>query len=231
MEREQFTFYRSFAKAVQRIRKKADRTDAYDAIVNYALDGIEPDIDKLPDMAAAVFLLCKPNLDAARRKAEGGKRGSPAKDIEKITERYEEDTANKKEKKKENKIKKEEENECSSPPCGGPPSPPPEPAAPAPVRRTHGANGRVKLSEEEYNALLADLGQAELDRCVAYVDEFAAMTGNKQKWKDWNLVLRKCHREQWGMTQQEKRANTAKPKGKPSSMQIEAMKRMMEGNA
>ena len=77
--RSQFTFYRSFADALKRIRKKADRADAYDAICNYALYGIEPDMDKLPDAAAIAFDLIRPNLDASKRKAESGKRGGNAK--------------------------------------------------------------------------------------------------------------------------------------------------------
>lgn len=80
--RSQFTFYRSFADALKRIRKKADRADAYDAICNYALYGIEPDMDKLPDAAAIAFDLIRPNLDASKRKAESGKRGGNAKQAE-----------------------------------------------------------------------------------------------------------------------------------------------------
>ena len=36
-ERKQFTMYESIYKALQRIRKKPDRADAYDAICAYAL--------------------------------------------------------------------------------------------------------------------------------------------------------------------------------------------------
>lgn len=79
MQRTQFTFYDSFAKAISRIKKKADKADAYDAIINYALYGIEPDLDKLPETAAMAFEMAKPNLDASRRKAENGKRGGTAK--------------------------------------------------------------------------------------------------------------------------------------------------------
>ena len=64
-----------------------------------------------------------------------------------------------------------------------------------------GQYGWVKLTDEQYAALLADLGQGELDRCIRYVDESAQQTGNKNKWKDWNLVVRKCHREGWGLKQ------------------------------
>ena len=79
MERTQFTFYESFYRSMCRIRKKADRADAYDSIVAYALYGTEPDMDKLPDSAAIVFELARANLDASRRKAESGKSGGEAK--------------------------------------------------------------------------------------------------------------------------------------------------------
>ena len=116
MEREQFTFYASFARSIQRIRKAADRALAYDTIVNYALFEKEPDFDKLPDSVCSIFDLVKPNLDASRRKAQGGKAGRKQEDTDKITERCEEDTGNKKKKedKKENKKEgeKEIENKC-----------------------------------------------------------------------------------------------------------------------
>ena len=79
MSRSQFTFYASFASALSRIRKKADRADAYDAICNYALYGTEPDLDRLPDAAAIAFDLIRPTLDASKRKAENGKAGANAK--------------------------------------------------------------------------------------------------------------------------------------------------------
>ena len=77
--RSQFTFYDSFYRALSRIKKKADRADAYDAIVTYALTGVEPDLDKLPDAAAIAFEVIKPNLDASRKKAASGKQGGKAK--------------------------------------------------------------------------------------------------------------------------------------------------------
>lgn len=74
-ERTQFTFYDSFAKALKRIRKAADRALAYDAIVEYALYSKEPDLDKLPDAAAIAFEVAKPVLDASRKKAKAGQLG------------------------------------------------------------------------------------------------------------------------------------------------------------
>lgn len=67
------------------------------------------------------------------------------------------------------------------------------------VRKSYGTYGWVKLSDEEYNRLLNDLGEVEVKRCIAYVDELAQTTRNKNKWRDWNLVIRKCSRNGWGM--------------------------------
>lgn len=121
MEREQFTFYQSFEKALSRIKKKADRCDAYDTIVRYALYGELPDLDKIAESAALAFELSKPVLDSSRRKAENGK--AKAKQTEakpkqteangKQNEANRNQTANKKEKEKEGEIEKEKENECS----------------------------------------------------------------------------------------------------------------------
>ena len=79
MERSQFTFYDSFFKSVSRIKKKSARADAYDAICNYALFGIEPDLDSVEDAVAIAFLGAKPNIDAGRRKAESGCKGGTSK--------------------------------------------------------------------------------------------------------------------------------------------------------
>lgn len=76
-------------------------------------------------------------------------------------------------------------------------------AAPTPtgtvIRHKYGEYGWVRLSDDEYNRLLNELGEAELTRCITYVDESAQSNGNKNKWKDWNLVIRKCARDRWGM--------------------------------
>ena len=68
-----------------------------------------------------------------------------------------------------------------------------------PKRNQYGQYGWVKLSQEEYNRLSNDLGENEVKRCIAYLDESAQSTGNKNRWRDWNLVLRRCHRDRWGL--------------------------------
>ena len=65
-------------------------------------------------------------------------------------------------------------------------------------RHKHGKYGWVRLSDDEYSRLLSELGEEELQRCITYVDESAQSNGNRNKWKDWNLVVRKCSRDGWG---------------------------------
>lgn len=71
--RTQFTFYESFFKAVSRIKKKADRADAYDAIYRYALYGDLPE-EQLPKNVTEAFLECLPLLELDRRQAAEGRR-------------------------------------------------------------------------------------------------------------------------------------------------------------
>lgn len=126
MERTQFTFFASFAKAAERIRKKNDRCEFYDVVKDYALYGKEPDLDGLPDSVAVAFELVRPNIDASRRKAESGKNGGKSKQTESKSEANRKQTeakrkqgkaASKKEseKEKEGENEKEKESECSPP--------------------------------------------------------------------------------------------------------------------
>lgn len=80
------------------------------------------------------------------------------------------------------------------------PNPNPNPnieGAGKPHLSARGEYGWVKLSDEQMNRLISDFGETEANACIRYVDESAQQTGNKNKWKDWNLTVRKCQREGW----------------------------------
>ena len=106
--------------------------------------------------------------------------------------------------------------------AGKPPAPTNE------ARKSFGTYGWVKLTDEEYHRLLNDLGEAEVKRCIAYVDESAQTTRNKNKWRDWNLVIRKCSRNGWGISQ----GNKTQAVGKREMDEDEqaAIRRMLEGS-
>lgn len=139
--RTQFTFYESFYKAISRIKKKADRADAYDIICAYALFQEEPDLDSVSDAVAIAFELLRPVLDKAREKAENGKNGGSkpkanAKQSEskpKANAKVEQ-AVSKKEKEKEVEIEVEKEIDNIHPTdvCAELPSSPP-PAAVLPL--------------------------------------------------------------------------------------------------
>ena len=95
--RKQFTFFESFASAINRIKSKSARAEAYDAIVNYALYGKEPNLDKMADSAAITFDLIKPVLDKSKRRADAGSEGGKAKQTESKTEANDNQTTTKQE--------------------------------------------------------------------------------------------------------------------------------------
>ena len=110
MERGQFTFYGSFFKAIQRIRKKSAQADAYRAICAFALQGIEPVLEDLDDAAAIAVEMALPILRAANLKAAGGAKGRKPKDMAKTMESCGEDMPNKNKDKEKDKEKDKVKN-------------------------------------------------------------------------------------------------------------------------
>lgn len=199
MQRTQFTFYESFYKAVKRIKDPESRAQAYDAICAYALYGQEPNLDSFSDFSAIAFELIKPNLDSSRKKAENGKAGGSKKqnkskkEANKKQEQIESENEDKKEKEKENKIEIEKECEYNN-----------TPIIEKVEKIKFGEYGWVKLKPEDYSRLISDYGESEVKRAIRYIDEYSQSSGNKNKWKDWNLVVRRCIREGWGARQKQK---------------------------
>lgn len=68
--RDSVVFYRSFYEAIQNL-PEPEQVKAYTAIMEYALNGVQPEID---GVAAAIFLLVKPQIDANNKRYENGKR-------------------------------------------------------------------------------------------------------------------------------------------------------------
>lgn len=111
MNRNQFTFYRSFYDAVKVLPKK-EQTAVILAICAYALDNEEPN---LTGTAAAIFTLVRPTLDSSRKKAESGKRGGETKHDESKPEAKPKQSAREKEGENEKEGEIEKENECYTP--------------------------------------------------------------------------------------------------------------------
>jgi len=118
MERKQFTFYHSFREALAMLKDPLERVQAYDMIADYALDGIEPQLDKLSDIVQVVFMLVKPTLDSSKRKAMSGRKGGQSKQTVSNEEANCKQTASEKEKEleldKEIEIELETETETET---------------------------------------------------------------------------------------------------------------------
>ena len=71
--RSQFTFYDSFYRALSRIKKKADRADAYEMICRYAMYGEMPDFDGVSVRVSSAFMECLSLMDFDRRQAMEGR--------------------------------------------------------------------------------------------------------------------------------------------------------------
>ena len=73
--RNGFSFLRSYYEAAQELPAE-DQAAFFMAVCKYALDGEEPEIT---GVAAALFKLAKPNIDASNKKADAGKVGGSRK--------------------------------------------------------------------------------------------------------------------------------------------------------
>lgn len=82
-ERKQFTFYGSYLDAIMHIKDEKTRCEAFEAVCKYGIKGEVPDFDSISDMAAIIFDLVRPTLDAGARKSASGRAGGRAKQNEK----------------------------------------------------------------------------------------------------------------------------------------------------
>lgn len=108
MERNQFTFYRSYYEALKHLPKR-DQTSVLLALIGYALDEQEP---SLSGVALSVFTLIRPTLDNGRKKAEN--RLNKIKSNEEQTENKPKSKPEQtgKEKESESEVESEVESEC-----------------------------------------------------------------------------------------------------------------------
>lgn len=144
MERNQFTFYVSFFRTIRRIRSKTARADAYDAICDYALNGVMPDLEKMTGASDMAFEAIRPSLEAGRRKAVCGSLGGSVKQTESNGEANDKQTESKIKNKDKDKNKIKDKNKCSLYPP-----------------RSGGAVGRKKTGVPTGSAGTAPLGEIE----------------------------------------------------------------------
>lgn len=64
-------------------------------------------------------------------------------------------------------------------------------------KEPYGKYGRVKLKISEYLRLREEFGEEFIQKQIELLDEYLEMSNNKNKYTNFNLVLRKAIRENW----------------------------------
>jgi hypothetical protein len=64
-------------------------------------------------------------------------------------------------------------------------------------KQKFGEYKRILLTEGEYNKLIKEYGKEFIDYQIMRLDEYVESNNNKNKYKNFNLVLRKAIREKW----------------------------------
>lgn len=64
-------------------------------------------------------------------------------------------------------------------------------------KEKYGTYGRVKLTIDEYMRLVNEYGEDFIKQQIEYLDEYIESNNNKNKYTNFNLVLRKSIRENW----------------------------------
>ena len=65
------------------------------------------------------------------------------------------------------------------------------------VKHKHGEYGRVLLTDKEYEKLVADFGADKIEQQITLLDEYVESNNNKNKYTNFNLVLRKSINNGW----------------------------------
>lgn len=65
------------------------------------------------------------------------------------------------------------------------------------TRHKFGTYGRIHLTDKQYQKLIEDFSKEVVDTKINQLDEYVEMNNNKNKYKNFNLVLRKAIRENW----------------------------------
>lgn len=65
------------------------------------------------------------------------------------------------------------------------------------VKHKYGEYQRIKLTDKEYSKLCDDFGKEFIDNQIKLLDEYVEGNNNKNRYSNFNLVLRKSIRENW----------------------------------
>lgn len=65
------------------------------------------------------------------------------------------------------------------------------------IKKNYGKYQRIKLSDNEVKKLIEDFGKEIVKEKIEQLDEYVEINNNKNKYKNFNLVIRKAIKENW----------------------------------
>ena len=65
------------------------------------------------------------------------------------------------------------------------------------IYNKYGTYQRIKLTDKEYNKLVDEFGEEFIKKQIELLDEYIESNNNKNKYTNFNLVLRKSIRDNW----------------------------------
>ena len=83
-------------------------------------------------------------------------------------------------------------------------------------KHRYGEYGRILLTDKQYENLIKEYGKEKVDIQIQKLDEYIQSNDNKNKYKDFNLVLRKSIRENWFNNNNIRNSKNYKPNNKTS---------------
>ena len=78
-------------------------------------------------------------------------------------------------------------------------------------KHKYGEYGWIKLTDTQYNKLCEEYTKGYIDFSIQRIDEYVQSTNNKNKYKDWNLILRRAIRDNWSCLSDKEKATINKP--------------------
>lgn len=196
MQRDSFIFYRSFYEAINDLPEK-NQLKVYKAICELSLNFEEIDLSGL---SSTIFKLIKPQLEANNKRYKNGLKGKdfgslggrplkpqdkPQKNPKKTPNINVNDNDNVNV--NDNDIYIADEKHKNN------------------KKEKYGTYGRIKLTINEYLKLRDEYGEDFIKNQIELLDEYIESNNNKNKYTNFNLVLRKSIRENWFKDKTEKK--------------------------
>ena len=209
IEVEYFPVWRRYLEQIRNARlTESELANLFMAMMEYQFEGKEP--EGFTDKLQVFWSFFRPDLDHARERYEtavknGRKGGRKKKEKPEETTQTQTEGISISESISESKsisISESKEKAASK-----------AEADLSSSQKAYGEYGWVKLTDGQYFQLRQSMGDVELARCIAYIDESAQSTGNRNRWLDWYAVLKRCYQKRWHDHQPKYHRKEEIPKG------------------